>query len=263
MHLARKPFRQPFGQASEFYEFFGGRDATQIKSKRPRALDHPPASLVRIHTRILLPRGGQEIAFVRSPVYLYSRSPEARSNRLDSLVCLAYVVGSQLIYSNAIDQIEVPMKRTLAVAIVLCLVLQLPLFAGVGSDKTMYVGGTVDSLKPGVEGTSSATDEKVFVFAYKDGKFTVPYDQINDLEYGQKAGRRIGLAVTISPWLLFSKKRKHFMTIGFTDDKNKQQAAVFELGKNVVRVMLASMEARTGKKIEYQDDEARKSAKGN
>jgi hypothetical protein len=27
--------------------------------------------------------------------------------------------------------------------------------------------------------------------------------------------------------------------------------------------MLASMEARTGKKIEYQDDEARKSAKGN
>jgi hypothetical protein len=27
-----------------------------------------------------------------------------------------------------------------------------------------------------------------------------------------------------------------------------------------VRVMLASIEARTGKKIEYQDDEARKSA---
>src|SRR6266436_7382898 len=49
------------------------------------------------------------------------------------------------------------------------------------------------------EGTSSTSDEKVFVFTYKDGdkqgRLTVPYARINELEYGQKAGRRIGLAV--------------------------------------------------------------------
>ena len=47
------------------------------------------------------------------------------------------------------------------------------------------------------------------------------------------------------------------------DENDKQQAAVFELGKDIVRVTLAAMEGRTGRKIEYQDDEARKSAKGN
>jgi hypothetical protein len=38
---------------------------------------------------------------------------------------------------------------------------------------------------------------------------------------------------------------------------------VFELGKNTVRVTLASLEARTGKKIDYEDDEARKGGRGN
>ena len=134
---------------------------------------------------------------------------------------------------------------------------------GLDSKKAMYVGGTVASVKERTEGIPSTTDEKVFVFVYKEGKLTVPYERINDLEYGQKAGRRLGLALTVSPWLLLSKKRKHFLTIGYQDENDKQQAAVFELGKDIVRTMLASMEARTGKKIDYQDEEARKSSKGN
>jgi hypothetical protein len=91
---------------------------------------------------------------------------------------------------------------------------------------------------------------------------TSRYDQVNDLEYGQKAGRRIGLAIVVNPLLLFSKKRKHFLTIGWKDEQDKQHAAVFELGKSVIRTTLATLEARTGKKVDYQDDEARKSGLG-
>lgn len=129
----------------------------------------------------------------------------------------------------------------------------------------MYIGGTVPGIKERIEGISSTSDEKLFVFTYKDGdkeeKLTIPYTRINDLEYGQKAARRIGLGA-VSPWLLLSKKRQHFLTIGYQDENDKQQVAVFELGKDIVRVTLASMEARTGKKIDYQDDEAKKSSKG-
>jgi len=50
--------------------------------------------------------------------------------------------------------------------------------------------------------------------------------------------------------------------VGYLDENDKQQAAVFELGKNVIRVTLTTLEARTGKKIEYQDEEARKSGLG-
>lgn len=155
------------------------------------------------------------------------------------------------------------MKRAIAVVLCLLLLLSISAEAGLNSKKTMYVGGTITSIADRTEGRSSTSDETVFIFDYKSGSLKIPYDRVNDLEYGQKAGRRLALALTISPWLLLSKKRKHFLTIGYQDANDKQQAAVFELGKGIVRITLASLEARTGKKIDFQDEEARKSSKGN
>lgn len=154
------------------------------------------------------------------------------------------------------------MKKVIALLLTFLFAFDFVAFAGLGSDKTAYIGGTENQIKDGTEGTSSAKDEKRFVFEYKDGKLEIPYDQVNDLEYGQRAGRRLGLALAISPWLLLSHKRKHFLTIGWKDEQDKQHAAVLELGKSVVRTTLATLEARTGKKVEYQDDEARKSGLG-
>jgi hypothetical protein len=130
----------------------------------------------------------------------------------------------------------------------------------------MYIGGTVPNLKEKTEGKSSAADETSFVFQYKDQKkeasLAIPYKQITGLEYGQKAGRRVGAAVVVSPFFLFSKKRRHYLTVSYTDVDGKQQAAVFELGKSVIKATLAALEAKAGQKVEYQDEEARKSATG-
>jgi hypothetical protein len=119
------------------------------------------------------------------------------------------------------------------------------------------------ALRPGRRERVPLRTEVSSCFEYKKEKLTIPYSKINGLEYGQKAGRREAMAIFVSPIALFSKKRKHFLTVNFMDDADKQQAAVFELGKDVVRVTLASLEARSGQKIEYQDEEARKSSKGN
>lgn len=154
------------------------------------------------------------------------------------------------------------MKGFSSLLVALLLICELPAWAGLDSHKAMYVGGTVATIKAGTQGTPSTADEKVFVFDYQGGKLTVPYERINDLEYGQKAGRRLGLALTVSPWLLLSHKRKHYLTIGYQDENGKQEAAVFELGKSIIRVTLASLEARTGRKVEYQDEQARKSGLG-
>ena len=154
------------------------------------------------------------------------------------------------------------MNRTISLILTFILAMNSGAFARIGGDKTAYVGGTENQIKEGAEGKSSAKDEKTFTFEYKGGNLSIPYDQVNDLEYGQKAGRRLGLALTVSPWLLLSKKRKHFLTLGWKDEQDKQHAAIFELGKSVVRTTIATLEARTGKKMEYQDDEARKSGLG-
>jgi hypothetical protein len=154
------------------------------------------------------------------------------------------------------------MTKSIALVLACVLVFEVTAVAGLGSDKTAYIGGTENQVKDGTEGESSAKDDKVFVFTYKNGKLEVPYDQVDDLEYGQKAGRRLGLALTISPWLLLSHKRKHFLTIGWKDAQEKQHAAVLELGKSIVRTTIATLEARTGRKVEFEDDEARKSGMG-
>jgi hypothetical protein len=104
----------------------------------------------------------------------------------------------------------------------------------------------------------------------KERVYSIPYRQFIDIEYGQKAGRRVGAsiatAILISPvglFMLFSKKRRHFVTIGYMGDDGKEQVAVFELGKDIVRTTLPILEARSGKDVIYQDEEARKSGKGN
>lgn len=134
--------------------------------------------------------------------------------------------------------------------------------SAVGGNKAAYVGGTITTVKEKAEGPIDTRDETTLTFSSKDGSLTIPYSAIESLEYGQKAGRRIGVAIMVSPLALFSKKRNHFLTISFKDANGKEQAAVFELGKDIVRTALTVIETRSGKKIEYQDDEARKSGLG-
>jgi hypothetical protein len=114
--------------------------------------------------------------------------------------------------------------------------------------------------EPSTTGTVTTTGEHDFIFRYSGGEILVPYASINSLEYGQQAGRRLGLAIALTPAFLLSKKRRHFLTINYVDAGDKQQAAVFELGKSIVRTTLASLEARTGMKMTYQDEEARKAS---
>ena len=86
----------------------------------------------------------------------------------------------------------------------------------------------------------------------------IPWKRIDEAEYGQKVGRRMKTAIFLSPIALFSKARKHYLTISYKDKKNEMQSVVFELGKELVRTTLTVVETRTGRKITYQDEEAAK-----
>lgn len=165
--------------------------------------------------------------------------------------------------------------RSVAALLVLIMATEHSVFA-VGSKNAAYFGGTITVFgtpKDPVEGTLDTANESALVFTPHDKKlsgkgFSIPYAKVIDLEYGQKAGRRVGAAIGTTILLgpvglvsLFSKKRKHFLTMGFKDDDGKDQVAVIELGKDIVRTTLAIVQTISGKEIEYQDEEARKSAK--
>lgn len=136
------------------------------------------------------------------------------------------------------------------------------LLAGVPSKKAVYRGGTLPSPKPPAQGEVSVTDTQEFVFRHRSGELRVPYDAVNSLEYGQKTGRRLGLSIALSPLFLLSKKRRHYLTLGFLDAaSSQQQAMIFELGKDIVRITLAGLEAQTGLRVEFEDEEARRSSR--
>ncbi|MGC8794364.1 MAG: hypothetical protein ACP5U2_13330 [Bryobacteraceae bacterium] len=125
-----------------------------------------------------------------------------------------------------------------------------------------YAGGTVAGLKARAGGRIFTTDDRVMLVQTGRDRLEVPYERINLLEYGQQVSRRYALGVIVSPLLLMSKKRRHFLTIGFRDEADRQQALVFRVDKSDVRALLAALEARTGRRVEFQDEEARKAARG-
>jgi hypothetical protein len=170
------------------------------------------------------------------------------------------------------------MRTTIALCLILTFFMPSTSTAGIDSKKAAYQGGTTKEndfpgTKKAIEGYLDTGDENSLIFKYSMDKinrvYSIPYKHFIDIEYGQKAGRRVGAsiatAILISPvglFMLFSKKRNHFVTIGYKDDAGKEQVAVFELGKDIVRTTLPILETRSGKEVVYQDEEARKSGKG-
>jgi hypothetical protein len=123
------------------------------------------------------------------------------------------------------------------------------------------VGGTLSGLaKSSARLDYSGANE--MVVHYSAGEIRVAYRKVNTLEYGQTVSRRYAAAVLVSPLLLLSKARKHFVTVGYEDTEGRQQVVVFRVEKGDIRSVLAGLEARTGRRVEYQDDEARKAGKG-
>jgi hypothetical protein len=121
-----------------------------------------------------------------------------------------------------------------------------------------YVGGTTAELRSGASGRIELTDDRYFAFYADKAQMRVPYSRVNLLEYGQQVDRRLALAVVVSPMFLLSKSRRHFLTVGYSDERGMQQAMVFRVDKNSIRAALVALEARTGLKVQYQDQEARK-----
>jgi hypothetical protein len=154
-------------------------------------------------------------------------------------------------------------RQSVAVALAIA-VFTTSAMAGISTDKVAYRGGSVTTLKQGDE-RKFTLDGDAFKVLAGGHTVAIPYDKIQSIEYGQKAGRRIGAAVAmtilVTPLgllMLASKKRKHIVTLTWQDANERNEGAVFEFGKNAIRGALAALEARSGKQIEYESEDAKK-----
>lgn len=143
-----------------------------------------------------------------------------------------------------------------------CLLLTLPMAAAEPGVKIQVVGGTVSAISAKSGGRVDLTANDNLIVQCGKIAILIPYPKINTVEYGQSVSRRYAEAVLLSPIFLLAKSRKHFVTLGYVDTDGKQQALVFRVEKGDIRSVLAALEARTGRRVEYQDQEARKAGKG-
>ena len=150
------------------------------------------------------------------------------------------------------------MKPSLLALLVLATVLQ----AGDTGSRAQYVGGTVPGLKSKSDIRIALTQEDFLSISAHHESLQIPYKDVTTLEYGLRMSRRYVEAALISPVFLVGKKKTHYLTIGYTDRDGRNQAMVLEVGKNDIRPLLVSLEARTGRRIDYQDEEARKAGRG-
>ena len=101
-------------------------------------------------------------------------------------------------------------------------------------------------------------DKRGIVFSKKGGGreeyFTIPTNSVKELFYSRVSGRRIGAAVLVTPLLLFSKGRKHYVTISFDDGKEMVGAVEFKLHKSNYRPILRSLETATGIQMQYDQE---------
>jgi hypothetical protein len=149
-----------------------------------------------------------------------------------------------------------------AISTLVLLLAPLIALSGGNGSRAEYLGGTRADIPQNSSGEIRLSDQVYFIFISKKTEVKIPYERINLIEYGQKVSRRYISAVLLSPLLLTAKKRQHFLTVGFQDNDGNQQAMVFRVDKNDIRMTLVALEARTGQRVEYQDEEARIAGKG-
>ena len=156
----------------------------------------------------------------------------------------------------------------------LCLaLLMFQVITYIPTESVQYVGGTVTGIPQQALGDLVTADENVLSFTWQKGgqweggEWRVPYLRVTYLGYGQHVGRRMGAAGAVAPAsavlapvfvpVMWSKKRRHYLTLEFKDDQDKAQTVIFMVGKKSIRVLPKILEVRTGQKLQYEDEEAR------
>lgn len=82
----------------------------------------------------------------------------------------------------------------------------------------------------------------------------VPYAGITNIVYERAAKPRYALGLLVAWPLLFTKSKKHYMTIQYKAPDGQGQYAVFRLDKSNFQAALATAEAQTGIKVERIGD---------
>jgi hypothetical protein len=184
--------------------------------------------------------------------------------------------------------------KSAAIALAL-LFASLPCLA-VDSEKAAYMGGSLEAVPIKMEGKISTSGDVLVWTPEKGTPIRIPYANMIELEYGQKAGHHLKSAIFLSPIALFKKARHHYVTITYGPGPRATapaasptpaasasptpestpgatvgsapsvappladggQIVLLEFGKGIIRVDLKVIQFRSGLPLHFTDPESEK-----
>jgi len=98
--------------------------------------------------------------------------------------------------------------------------------------------------------------KKTIEFLNKDGaaELSIPNAAIKGLHYERTSRPRYAEGLLIAWPLLFTKSKKHYLTIQYADTAGAGQFAILHLDKNNYQQILAAAEAQTGMKVDRAEE---------
>jgi len=125
----------------------------------------------------------------------------------------------------------------------------------------------VDYMPPRIEGQKKSAepvkghvifDKENRVLEFQDTKgqliVAVPYDKIKTLLYEKTSRPRYAEAILVSPFFLFSKTKRHFLSIQYTDANGIGAFCMLHMDKSNATDIVNTAEAETGRHIERTEE---------
>jgi len=141
-----------------------------------------------------------------------------------------------------------------ALALVLCIVTPIAMFAADNGYKVTYDGGSLTDTKSGTGIKLYIESNQIRLVKDKTDLATIPASAVTEISYGQDVHRRVGTAVAVGVFTLglgaltaLSKSKKHFVGLTWANGDQKGGLAM-QCDKNDYRGILAGLEGITGKK---------------
>lgn len=84
---------------------------------------------------------------------------------------------------------------------------------------------------------------------------TIPGNKITALSAGEYSRRRVAEAILLTPWLLFSKKKRDQIGIEYVDSEGHPKATLIQMKKKYGMAFKTELKAISGKPIQEEVDE--------
>jgi hypothetical protein len=127
-------------------------------------------------------------------------------------------------------------------------------------DKVEYMPPKIEGQKKSAEPVKGHVifDKEKKVLEFQDTKgqtiVTIPYDKIKSLLYEKTSRPRYAEAILISPFFLFSKTKRHFLSIQYADANGAGAFCMLHMDKGNSTDIVNTAEAETGKHIERTEE---------